>query len=269
MAYYERSQLEETRARFRRNRNPGSGIVQGLGSLGTVQQVLWQPRYDTHRHDTVFKKDADNSALLHMQVYSRRGNLLTTRIVMDSVSTASHARQVKRIQRMSHFATTSTYGEEIATALKHEATLQQATLDPETDRYHTRGVSGLIVTGPVAAHRLVGKRQSEGSFLLVHQPAHLRPESFHAYHSAPAYDTLDEIMFERGVGVGAHAYEGVGRQPFTDYRYAFPLGSSAENTLDIYTDLLGKRRGVNIAVKEMIGASVIAIEVANASGEAA
>ena len=88
-------------------------------------------------------------------------------------------------------------------------------------------------------------------------------------HYAPQYDALNGINFEPGVGVGMHAYEGVGRQPFSGHRYAFPLGSSAENTLDIYHDLLGKRRGVNIAVKEMLGDTVLALAVSNASGEPA
>jgi len=263
MAYYREADLSENRRRFRRNRNPGPGVVQGIGKLGTLQQVLWYPQHDAWRHETVFKKTPGNSDRLTMQVYSRRGNLLAEHLLMDSVSTSGDARHVKRVRRLSHLATTSTAGEDIAAALKRQPVLPVGSLDPEHDRYQTRGVSGLIAIGAS------GRRTIQGSYMLVHHPASLQPNG-QVYHSDAAYDTLSEANFEPGIGVGAHAYhDGAGRQPFTGYRYAFPLGSSAENTLDIYHDLLGKRRGVNIAVKELLGSGAITLLAANASGEPA
>ena len=268
MSRYTRTHLAETRARFRRNRNPGGGVAQGVGTLGTLQQVLWQPRYDTRRHDTVLNKDITQGDMLRTAVYSRRGNLLASYVVMATVGTGGQARQ-KGVRRTSHLATTSTYGTQIMSALKHNPVLPKAILYPETDRYHTPGVSGLIVAGPAPAHRLSGSSQLTGSSLFLHHEAYVHPDNTLPYHNAPEYDTLADTVFEPGVGVGMHAYEGIGRQPFSGHRYAFPLGSSAENTLDMYTDLLGKRRGINIAVKEMIGSSVIALVAANASGEPA
>jgi hypothetical protein len=267
MPKYTHADLAEARARFRRNRNPGAGVVQGLGGLGTAQQVLWHPRYDAYRHDTVLQKDIGQNDKLRMAVYSRRGHLLASHLMMDSVATAGQSR-LRGIRRMSHMATTSTYGEQIAKALRYTPLLPKASLDPEADRYHTPGVTGLIVSGPVPSYR-TGPSHLENSSLLVHRPAYRRSDDLQPHHDAPEYDTLADTVFEPGVGVGVHAFDGSMRRPFTGHRYPFPLGSSAENTLDIYTDLLGKRRGVNIAVKETLGSSVIALVAANASGDPA
>jgi hypothetical protein len=268
MAHYRETDLAENRQRFRHNRNPGPGVVQGIGKLGTLQQVLWYPEHDTRRHDMVFKKDPASTARLTMQTYSRRGNLLAEQLVMDSVATAGYSRHIQRIKQLSHFVTTSSYGTAIAAALHDRAVLPQAILEPETDRYRTRGVSGLIVPGASAAYQTGGKRDIVASYLHLHNP---RPhgDSQSIVQNAARYDTISEANFEPGVGIGLHAYEGVGRQPFTGNRYAFPLGSTAENTLDIYHDLLGKRRGVNIAVKELLGSGAMALVAANASGEPA
>src|SRR5689334_17533153 len=111
MAYYTEAGYEAAGPRFRRNPNPGPGVVQGIGKLGSLMQVLWYPASDVDRHRTSFERDSDNSSILHLSVRSRRGISLARHLVMASVPTGGFTREVNRVRRMSHLVTTSTYGD--------------------------------------------------------------------------------------------------------------------------------------------------------------
>lgn len=269
MSLHTSEQLSEARKRFRRNRNPGALLVHGLArDTGAIQQVLVFPERTLTRRDTVLKKDAAKGGRLLLEILGR-GEVAEELLVMDSISTHGTGRDLGKVHRMNHMATSSSDGRDIARQLVFAPGLHMAaSLHPESDKAHTRGLTGVITTGATEAHRVIGARQLEMSELYVHQPFRMRAPGDHTPISTNKL-MLNTANVEPGVGLGIHAYAGVGRQPFEGRPYPFPLGSSAEDTLDIYLDLLGNRRGYNVAVKQMVGPTIIELLVENASGEPA